>query len=118
RAVEQAALAIYRPWLEAHATAFQQSLGPNAANYPTGPAVVPSPGTVTMFIDGLRLDVAHRLAERLEQFDLHLDVSLAALPTVTDTAKPALAPIPDGSLAAGSEFAPARVTSGAKADVG
>jgi hypothetical protein len=118
RAVEQAALAIYRPWLEAQAIALQQSLGPNASSYAAGPPVDPSPGTVTMFVDGLRLDVAHRLEALLGQFDVHLDVSLAALPTVTDTAKPALVPIPDGSLSAGEEFAPARATSGAKADVG
>ncbi len=118
RAVEQAALAVYRPWLEAQALALQQALGPNASDYTAGSAVVPSPGTVTMFVDGLRLDVAHRLEALLGQFDLDLDVSLAALPTVTDTAKPALAPIPDGSLSAGEEFAPARATSAAKADVG
>jgi hypothetical protein len=118
RAVEQAALAIYRPWLEAQATALQQALGPNASDYAAGSPVDPAPGTVTMFVDGLRLDVARRLEALLGQFDLHLDVSLAALPTVTDTAKPALAPIPDGTLSAGEEFAPARATSAAKVDVG
>jgi hypothetical protein len=118
RAVERAALAVYRPWLEAQASALQQALGPNASAYTPGPPVTPSPGTVTMFVDGLRFDVAHRLKALLGQFDIHLDVSLAALPTVTDTAKPALVPIPDGSLSAGDEFAPARATSAAKADVG
>lgn len=116
--VAQAGLAVYRPWIEAQAKALQHALGPNASGYTPSPAVAPSPGTVTMFVDGLRLDVAHRLEALLGQFDLNLDVSLAALPTVTDTAKPALAPIPDGSLTGGEEFAPRRATSGAKADVG
>lgn len=118
RAVQQAALAVYRPWLEAQASALQQALGPNASAYTPGSPVTPSPGTVTMFVDGLRFDIAHRLKALLGQFDIQLDVSLAALPTVTDTAKPALVPIPDGSLSAGDEFAPARATSAAKADVG
>jgi hypothetical protein len=118
-AVQQAALALYRPWLEAQATALQGALGPNASDYQPGPPVEPAPGTVTMFVDGLRLDVAHRLQARLGSFKHHLDVSLAALPTVTDTAKPALAPLPDNALVAGAEFAAARATSSrAKADVG
>jgi hypothetical protein len=118
-AVQQAALALYRPWLEAQANALQGALGPNASDYQPGPPIEPAPGTVTMFVDGLRLDVAHRLQARLGSFKHHLDVSLAALPTVTDTAKPALAPLPHDALVAGEEFAAARATSSrAKADVG
>lgn len=73
---------------------------------------------VTMFVDGLRFDVAHRLEELLGQFTVDLAVSLAALPTDTDTAEAGLAPVPDGSFVAGEEFVTARATSSAKADAG
>jgi hypothetical protein len=116
-AVTAAALAMYRPWLDAHARAVQEALGPNAAHYQPGHEVSTSPGTVTVFVDGLRLDLAHRLTERLGGLEVQVDTSLAALPTITETAKPTLTPLPDGALEGGDELAPARASSGAKADV-
>lgn len=117
-AVAAAASALYRPWLESHAKAFQAALGPNASNYASGPPASSEAGVVTIFVDGLRLDVARRLEDRLGGLEVELTTSLAALPTVTDTAKAALAPVPEAALMAGKEFAPARASSGATADVG
>ena len=116
RAVAGAGLAVYRPWLDAHARALQDAIGPlvNAGNYHVGPEAATDPGTVTVFVDGLRLDLAHRLADRLGSFDTELRTYLAAIPTVTDTAKPVLTPVPDGALVAGKDLSPARASSGAK----
>lgn len=119
RVVEAGATAVYRPWLDAHAGALQQAIGPlaNAGTYAPGPEASTQKGTVTVFVDGLRLDLGHRLAKRLGGLDVRLETTLAALPTVTDTAKPVLTPVPDGSLGAGKELGPARASSGAKANI-
>jgi len=116
-AVAGAALAVYRPWLDAHARALQDAIGPlvNAGTYKVGPEASTKPGTVTVFVDGLRLDLAHRLADRLGSLAIELQTNLAAIPTVTDTAKPVLTPVPDDALISGRDLGPARATSGAKA---
>ena len=80
----------------------RQAIGPmaNAHTYEPGPPASTAPGTVTVFVDGLRLDVAHRVQERLDERRprrRRATTSLAALPTVTQTAKPALVPVGDGS---------------------
>jgi hypothetical protein len=71
-----------------------------ATTYPTaGPAQAPrfepAPGTVLVFVDGLRCDLGLVLQGLLRE--LHLTVDLAArwsaLPTVTATAKPAWLPL-------------------------
>lgn len=118
-AVVAAATALYRPWLEAHTRALQEAIGPraNAGTYTPGPEASTKKGTVTVFVDGLRLDVGYRLAGRLGSLDVTMETELAALPTVTETAKPVLTPVPDGSLSAGIDLSPARATSGAKATV-
>lgn len=118
-AVIGAAIALYRPWLEAHAHAFQEAVGPlsNADSYVAGPQASTESGVATVFVDGLRLDLGHRLAERLGSFTVEIDTTLAALPTITDTAKPALAPIAQESLGAGKDLGPTRSVSGAKASI-
>ncbi|MGH9130652.1 MAG: BREX-1 system phosphatase PglZ type B [Acidimicrobiales bacterium] len=104
--VSSAVLAMYRSWLEAGAKAFLSLIGPLAGGYRAGPPASTSPGTVTVFVDGLRLDVAHRLADRLVGAGLGVDLrsSLAALPTVTHTAKAALVPVADAALHAGPKL--------------
>jgi hypothetical protein len=98
----------------------QDAIGPlvNAGTYEPGPQASVAPGVVTVFVDGLRLDLARRVQERLEAGGLHVDLStsLAALPTVTETAKPALVPVPDGALVAGDDLNAARASSGARAN--
>jgi hypothetical protein len=120
-AVAAAVVALYRPWLDAGATALQAAIGPmaNARTYQPGPPASVAPGTVTVFVDGLRLDIAHRVAERVASASLEvaLTTSLAALPTVTPTAKAALVPVADGALAAGSDLGPINMATGTKASI-
>lgn len=104
-AVSAAGTALYRAWAEAAATALQTITGPmaNADTYEaTGPASTAA-GVVSVFVDGLRLDVAHRVQDRLATAGLAVDwaTGLAALPTVTATAKAVLAPVATGALSAG-----------------
>ena len=98
RAVTAAIRAIYLPWLDKFAL-LTQAL---AATYPTtGPQACRTlpveAGTVYLFADGLRLDLARSLEARLRTSGLGLEIALtagwAALPTVTATAKPAWMPL-------------------------
>lgn len=120
-AVGAAASAMYRPWLDDGARALQSVVGPmaNAGTYEAGPAASTATGIATVFVDGLRLDVAHRVQDRLIAvgLDVAAGISLAALPTVTQTAKPALVPIADGALTAGPDLHPANTATGTKASI-
>lgn len=120
-AVAAAGAALYRKWLHDGARALQDAIGPMANSHtyvPGAPAEV-SPGTVTLFVDGLRLDVARRLEERLvgAGFEVTPATSLAALPTVTETAKAALVPAAEGALGPGPDLHPASNATGTKASV-
>ncbi|WP_375503679.1 BREX-1 system phosphatase PglZ type B [uncultured Jatrophihabitans sp.] len=120
-AVTAAVTSMYRPWLDAVASRFQAAIGPmaHAGTYHPGPPASTAAGTATLFVDGLRLDVAHRLAHRLAGASLgvELDTSLAALPTVTETAKPALVPVQSDALTAGPGLHPANAITGTKASI-
>ena len=120
-AVSAAAAAMYRSWLELGAKALQAAIGPmaNAYTYKPGPSASTATGTATLFIDGLRLDIAHRVQARLESVGLEVaaTTSLAALPTVTQTAKPALTPVAAGALVAGPDLHPSNSASGTKASI-
>ena len=120
-AVSAAAAAMYRSWLDAGAKALQAAIGPmaNAHTYAPGPPASTATGTVTVFVDGLRLDIAHRVQERLASVGLSVDAttSLAALPTITQTAKPALVPVATGALVAGPDLHPANSATGTKASI-
>lgn len=103
-AVAAALKAVYQPWLEDLAERIQS----HAANYPTklpGQAIhhKATPGTVILFVDGLRADVARELLERLESAGITTETKAvwSALPTVTATAKPAWNPLAD--LLSGAE---------------
>lgn len=120
-AVESAITTVYRPWLDASAKALQTAVSPvtNAGTYIASPAPKPGPGEVVLFIDGLRLDVAHLLVDRLigAGLDAELATALAALPTVTQTSKPALVPIDQSLLTAGSALDARRAPDGPAAGV-
>lgn len=120
-AVAAAVTSMYRPWLDAVASRFQAAIGPmaRAGTYRPGQAASKVAGSVTVFVDGLRLDVAHRVLDRLAgvSLDAELVTSLAALPTVTETAKPVLVPVPSGALAAGPGLHPANSVTGTKATI-
>ena len=99
RAVNQALDAIYRPWLESAALHLQALADKepfaNHQSQESESARVES-GTVILFADGLRFDVAQRLVERLQTKGgrtVGVSSRWAALPTVTATAKPAASPI-------------------------
>ena len=95
KAVRSAVRTVYRPWLESIAVAFQNAM---AASEPDGYELASPPnvadGTCLLFVDGLRFDLAHRLGTMLESKGIEVEVEprLTALPSVTDTAKPAISP--------------------------
>lgn len=98
KAVTAAVRAIYLPWLEKFST-LTQAL---ASTYPaTGPLTCRTlpveEGTVYLFADGLRLDLARSLEHRLRTSGLAAEITFgfdwSALPTVTATAKPAWRPL-------------------------
>ena len=98
KAVSTAIRAVYLPWLEKFASLIQSL----SATYPaTGPSACRTlpveSGTVYLFADGLRFDLARALEARLARPDLVVDAKLtsdwSALPTVTATAKPAFLPL-------------------------
>jgi hypothetical protein len=105
-AVEAVIRAVYAPWLESRAIAFQKLAGTSCASIQSKASADISGiahGTAILFADGLRFDLAHKLQQRLSERGLQLELAWrwAALPTVTPTAKPAVSPI--ASLFAGDE---------------
>lgn len=84
------------PWLEESARAFQAALA--RAPLPGSgaqPPVAAADDECLLFVDGLRFDLARRLASRLEDGGCRVGIGRrwAALPTVTATAKPAVTPL-------------------------
>ena len=120
-AVSAAADALYRGWADQGAKAMQAAIGPlaNDHKYATAPPIALKDGIIGLFVDGLRLDVAHRLRDRLAAagLDAALSTELAALPTVTETAKPAVTPVASGALKDGSDLYTANAVSGTKGTV-
>jgi hypothetical protein len=103
--VEAALTAVYRPWAHETAAALQQSVGPTADDSTYAALQPPSAkGGAVLFVDGLRLDLANVLAERLKGagLEVSVDFGLAALPTVTPTAKPATSLVPPSALGPGA----------------
>lgn len=97
-AVKVAVRTIYLPWAEESARYLQQIV--DSASYPGGTAADATPvqredGLCILFVDGLRFDVAKRLLELLERrgFVIEELPVWSALPSVTGTGKPAVAPI-------------------------
>lgn len=97
-AVAAALRAVYLPWLDKFSLLTQGLAG----SYPTtGPqkcrALPVENGTIYLFADGLRLDLARRLEEKLRASGLVGEIVFrcdwAALPTVTATAKAAWQPL-------------------------
>jgi hypothetical protein len=119
RAVREAALTLYQPWLRETSERFQQ-LVPETLEHPrrnasSGP---PAKGTCILFADGLRYDVGQMLRRELEKrgFTTGPSWHWSTIPPVTPTAKPALSPVADlltGS-ADGDGFCPLLADSGKK----
>lgn len=95
-AMQAAIRCVYLPWLDDTARHFQQCLA--VAALPTvtqQPTIEAAAGECIMFADGLRFDVAQRLATMAQarQWEASAGWRWAALPTVTATAKPAVSPV-------------------------
>ena len=107
-AVTAAIRPTYEPWLEETARRFQRVVGDDGSDYMAGSAPTWPAGTCVIFFDGLRYDIAKRLAAELsrDKRDVTVEPRLTALPTLTATAKPAVSPIAE-NLVPGKYFAPA-----------
>ncbi len=92
-AVCAAAAALYRPWAEAASNTMTKLMVERPRSAPSATTV--APGTCLVFTDGLRYDLGHRLRDNLAArgCEANVDTRLAALPTVTATAKPAISPV-------------------------
>jgi hypothetical protein len=92
-ALHAAIRAVYGPWLEELARQFQGLVDKHGYTTPAGETA--AEGECLLFVDGLRFDAGQHLAAGLERLNLRVGRShrLAGLPTVTPSAKPAVAPI-------------------------
>ena len=113
--VARASGALYRPWVDALARRFRTAVeAAGAAGRPT-PLLV-EPGTMVLFVDGLRMDVGRAVVERLIELGAPATLAwrLAPVPTVTATAKPLVTPVADAIHGAGkaNDFLPLDASSG------
>jgi hypothetical protein len=103
-------------WLSARAEEFQKAWrsSPPEQMKETHP---PVRGEVILFVDGLRMDCGYRLKDILEADGriCSLSYRFSALPTLTETAKPAVMPIA-GDLASGEGLTP-RTSRGTVAEI-
>jgi hypothetical protein len=99
-AVTTAVRAVYLPWLEESARYLQKIWD---VNHRWAPMDTDAP--CLLFVDGLRFDCAKRLSAALEEAGCIVVESIrwAALPSVTGTGKPAVAPLPVKSDQVGEE---------------
>jgi len=113
KAVANAVRAVYLPWIEDSARHFQGLVASDG--YPGGSSssskdVDTISGECLLFVDGLRFDVAKRLAEQLTNRGCTVKQRpvWAALPSVTATGKPAVSPVRDRikGLEVNSDFEP------------
>lgn len=99
-AVKAALSAVYKPWLEEAARYLQRVCAHEG--YPAGscqdmPRPSFAPGVCLLFVDGLRYDLARRLAADLEADGCtvaHTSV-WTTLPSVTASGKPMVTPVPE-----------------------
>lgn len=107
--------AVYLPWVEGTARHLQQLIQAHGQAIPRRQGLIEAaPGRLVIFADGLRMDVAQLLADRLAALGIEVtqDWEWSAIPSVTATAKPATSPIADAFHGGdpGDEFG-ARLTS-------
>ena len=116
--VEGALAAVYRPWLQRSAQAFQQRV--QTEGYPTRVHDEVLDGTVVLFVDGLRLDLARQLESALQASGYAVDLQhrFTSVPSVTSSGKvwcsPAYAAAQMSANAVG--FDPVLRVNGADAD--
>lgn len=95
-AVGAAVRAVYLPWLGEAAKRLQDAVkrvgGMPALHAASGAA--PDPGTCTVFVDGLRYDVAHRLRAKLDRFGTTaMAARWTSMPSVTASGKAWCSPV-------------------------
>lgn len=88
--------AVYLPWLESTARHLQQLL--QTTSLPVAkrvPPIQPASGRIIVFADGLRMDVAQKLKNKLDEIGAQStqDWEWSTVPSVTATAKYAASPI-------------------------
>lgn len=113
KAVGCAVRAVYLPWLEEAARRLQDAVKREGRLRPLAlPSEADSSmeqGTCTVFVDGLRYDVARRLAERLEGIgEAALLAQWTSMPSVTASGKAWCSPVAECVLGTGddTEFVP------------
>jgi hypothetical protein len=116
KAVTVAITALYPGWLNEMAEAFQKEWQRAPATY-IKENRSPVAGEVILFVDGLRMDLGHRICGMIADTGCSCTLSrrFSALPTETSTAKPAVMPIA-GELFAGEKLTP-KTRSGALANI-
>lgn len=99
-AVAAALGVLYDPWANESARSFQKAA---IAGYQGQTGLDIEAGTVVVYVDAFRLDLASRLIRRLSPLAAGVETRLAAFPSVTPTGQPAVAPIAI-SLGGGTDF--------------
>jgi hypothetical protein len=95
-AVLGALRSVYLPWLEVTSRHLQKLIHAHGQSVTRRHAPIASvPGRLVLFADGLRMDVAQQVAQRLAAAGIEStqDWEWSAIPSVTATAKPAASPI-------------------------
>ncbi|SDT86976.1 hypothetical protein SAMN05216296_0072 [Pseudomonas pohangensis] len=95
-AVSAALRAVYWPWLEEAARRLQEATrtAGGLAKKPTSAAPIQSNGTCTVFVDGLRYDVAVQLMEKLTSLgEASLGARWTSMPSVTASGKAWCSPV-------------------------
>lgn len=107
-AVSAALGALYVPWLRDLCESFQSAWEASPPIFEKRDLEAEK-GVVLLFVDGLRIDLAHALKAMLTDEGLSCDLAyrLAPLPSITETAKPAVSPVA-GHLFGGPELTPTR----------
>jgi hypothetical protein len=117
--VGRAAGALYRPWVGPLARRFRAAVEAAGDAARPNPLVV-EPGTLVLFVDGLRMDVGYSLAERLNNAGAPASLGwrLSPIPSVTATAKPLITPVGDSIAGRGKDaFQPLETSSGKPASL-
>ncbi len=116
-AVLQTLRAVYVPWLENTSRHLQKLIRDDGRSVSKRSApVVTAPGRLVMFADGLRMDVACHLTEKLRVVGIEStrDWEWSTIPSATATAKPAASPLADSVQGgeAGDQFSTRLVSTG------
>jgi hypothetical protein len=106
---------LYRPWVDALARRFRVAY--EAAGEPARPGPLSiEPGSLVLFVDGLRMDVGRAVSERLSAAgaEVQLGWRLSPVPSVTATAKVLVTPVGDSVAGRGDAqaFLPLETSSG------